>query len=212
MKSLYVNFGCGTFCPQEFTNYDGSFNLRMQRNLLLGTFARKLSAVHFPANALYADIVKGLPVKENSLKGIFSSHVLEHLSLEEMRISLRNCYKYLQPGGIFRSVLPNLQEAIENYGREKSNGNKRAAYDFMNYTFLGYEKRPASVKDLVKWRLSGHHHFWMWDYESLEIELIDAGFSKVYRSKYNASEDPYFNYAESKGRFDYNALCFEAIK
>ncbi len=212
MKSLYVNFGCGVSCPEEFTNYDGSFNLRMQRNVLIGKLVQKMSSTKFPANAHYANIAKGLPVKENSLKGIFSSHILEHLSLEEFRIAIRNCYQYLQPGGIFRSVLPNLEEAIDNYKREKSKGNKQAAFDFMNYTFLGYEKRPTSLKDIIKWRLSGHHHFWMWDFDSIQVELNNAGFSQVYKSQYHGSRDTYFNAAEATSRFDYNALCFEAIK
>jgi len=212
MKNEYINFGCGSHCPGEFTNFDGSFNLLMQRNPLLGFFVKKITSTVFPANAKYGDIVKGLPLKENSVKGIFSSHVLEHLSLEELRISLHNCYKYLQPGGTFRSVLPNLEESVHSYLSEKEKGNKSAAVDFMNYTFLGYEKRPSSIKDLIKWRLSGHHHFWMWDYEALEIELYNAGFKKVYRSSYHESADPYFNFVEMKGRFDYNALCVEAVK
>ena len=212
MVTKYVNFGCGTVCPDEFTNYDGSFNLKMQRNSIVGHVTKKISGTKFPPNALYADIVSGLPVKENSLKGIFSSHVLEHLSLDELRITLNNCYRYLEPGGIFRAVLPNLEESIDSYKREKNKGNKRAAYDFMHYTFLGYKARPKSIKDVLKWRLSGHHHFWMWDFESLEVELLNTSFTKVYKSSFNQSADPYFNYAESPGRFDYNALCIEAIK
>lgn len=212
MKNEYINFGCGIHCPDAFTNFDGSVNLLMQRNPLIGYLIKKTTTTLFPANALYGDIVKGLPLNENSVKGIFSSHVLEHLSLEELRISLKNCYKYLKPGGTFRSVLPNLEEAVNSYISEKKKGNKSAAVDFMNYTFLGYPKRPKSIMDLIKWRLSGHHHFWMWDYEALEIELYNAGFKKVYRSYYNESIDPYFKNVESKGRFDYNALCVEAIK
>lgn len=212
MKNEYVNFGCGAHCPEEFTNYDGSVNLLMQRKPLIGFFVKKMTDTVFPPNALYGNIAKGLPVGENSIKGIYSSHVLEHLSLEELRKSLRNSLKYLKPGGIFRSVLPNLEDCVQSYMAEKSSGNKLAALDFMNYTFLGYQKRPSGIIDLVKWHLSGYHHFWMWDYEALEIELYDAGFSKVYRSKYHESADPYFKYAEAKGRFDFNALCVEAIK
>lgn len=212
MKSEYINFGCGSHCPSEFTNFDGSFNLYMQRTPVVGIIVKKLTSTVFPSAACYGDIVKGLPVKENSVQGIFSSHVLEHLSLEELRTSLRNCHKYLKPGGIFRSVLPNLEESVNSYLSEKGKGNRSAAVNFMNYTFLGYEKRPSSIKDLIKWRLSGHHHFWMWDYEAIEIELYNAGFKNVYRSGYHESKDPYFNYVEMKGRFDYNALCVEAVK
>lgn len=212
MKEQYVNFGCGGACVDEFLNYDGSFNLRMQRNMLVGGLVKKMAAVKFPALAIYGDIIKGLPVKPGSLKGIYSSHVLEHLALDELRKSIRNCYAYLQPGGIFRSVLPNMEEAARSYLRDKEAGNKRAAYDFMHYTFLGYEHRPTSLKDIIKWRLSGHHHFWMWDYEALEVELLDAGFSKVTRSAYHQSADSYFNHVEVEARYDYNALCFEAVK
>ena len=132
MKSEYINFGCGSHCPSEFTNFDGSFNLYMQRTPVVGIIVKKLTSTVFPSAACYGDIVKGLPVKENSVQGIFSSHVLEHLSLEELRTSLRNCHKYLKPGGIFRSVLPNLEESVNSYLSEKGKGNRSAAVNFMN--------------------------------------------------------------------------------
>ncbi len=212
MKNEYVNFGCGTHCPEDFTNFDGSFNLKMQRMPLLGSVVKKVSGTKFPENAMYGDIIAGLPVKESSLKGIYSSHVLEHLALDDLRISLRNAHKYLKPGGRFRSVLPNLADCVRSYLAEKASGDNQAAVNFMNYTFLGYQQRPRGIKDLVKWRLSGYHHFWMWDYEALEKELYDAGFKKVSNSGFNTSEDEYFKLVEVKGRFDFNALCVEAIK
>lgn len=199
-------------CPPEFRNFDGSFNLRLQRVPVLGILVQKVSKVKFPVNAEYGDIVKGLPFKPGSISGIYSSHVLEHLALDELRICLQNSYRYLGKNGVFRAVLPNLQEAAENYLREKGRGNRNAASDFMRYTFLGYEKRPKGFWEILLWRLSGHHHFWMWDYESLEKELLDAGFSKVYKSAYSQSSDTQFCVAEQEGRFDYNALCIEAIK
>ena len=60
----------------------------------------------------YGDIVKGLPVDYASCKGIYCFHVLEHLSPDNFRIALGNTYKFLQPGGVFRFVLPDLQSNI----------------------------------------------------------------------------------------------------
>lgn len=212
MGNRYINFGCGTHCPSEFINYDGSFNLYMQRLPLIGTLVKNAVSVKFPSNAQYGDIVKGLPMEAGSADGLYSSHVLEHLPLEDLRKALRNCHRYLKPGGLFRSVLPNLEDCLRTYRDERAAGDPMAAHHFMQYTFLGYEMRPKGFVDLLKWHFSGYHHFWMWDYEAMEKELYDAGFSKVSRSGFNQSADPYFKHVEVAGRFDFNALCFEAVK
>ena len=63
----------------------------------------------FPSNVKYGDIIKGLPVEDNSCDGLYCSHTLEHLSLQDFRIALKNSYKILKKGGIFRVILPDIK-------------------------------------------------------------------------------------------------------
>ena len=80
---------------KEFLNYDSSPTLIYERIPLIGKLYKK-NKEFFPSNVMYGDIVKGLPLEENSIEGIYCSHVLEHLALNELKKSLRNIYKLLK--------------------------------------------------------------------------------------------------------------------
>ena len=69
----------------------------------------------FPANVEYGDIVKGLPVPTGSCRGIYSSHVLEHLALNDLRKALRETHRLLAEGGTFRLVVPDLEHEARTY-------------------------------------------------------------------------------------------------
>lgn len=210
-KGLYIQFGSGLSAPSSFINFDSSPTLRLQRNFLVGWLARKITQPIFPESTRYGDITRGLPVKPNSLKGVYCSHVLEHLALDDLRKALKASYLYLEPGGTFRCVLPDLYNVVSIYMRLKEKKDPEAANKLMRWTFLGYEHRPRTFIEILKWKLSGSHHFWMWDYEALASELEKVGFTKVQRSDFGLSTDPVFNEAEDKTRFE-DALCIEAVK
>jgi len=44
--------------------------------------------------------------KPTSIDSILSEHVLEHLSEEKAQIAVKECYRYLRPGGLFRVAVP----------------------------------------------------------------------------------------------------------
>lgn len=209
MNPLYVQFGCGLSNPSSFLNFDSSPNLYLQRHWLLKLFWRH--SVIYPENIQYGDIIKGLPIAPNSLKGIYSSHVLEHLSYNDCRKAIQNSFLYLKSGGIFRCVLPDLEQLLKKYQQEKHDGDSNAASRFMEYTFLGYKNRPQTIKELIKWKYTYDNHFWMWDHDSLADELLKTGFKQVTRSEYGKSADPIFNDAEDPSRFT-RSVCLEAIK
>src|ERR1700744_65996 len=108
----YVQYGSGLWAPVEWTNFDASPALRLQRLPVLGSLG-PVRSPKFPANVLYGDIVKGLPVTPRSFRAIYCSHVLEHLSLNDFRVALRNTRTLLQDRGIFRLVVPDLRVAAE---------------------------------------------------------------------------------------------------
>ena len=207
---MYVQYGCGLSAPEDWKNFDSSPTLRLQKIPLIGGIAKR--KVNFPSNVKYGDIVKGLAgVTENSCDGVYCSHVLEHLSLEDMRRALKNTYKILKKGGIFRCVLPDLEDAIKKYAQDKLNDPEGASLKFMNDTMLGLSQRPRGLKGLLVSYYGNSHHLWMWDHDSLTRELINAGFTSVRRCKFNDSADSYFRSVESEGRF-HDALALEAVK
>lgn len=207
--NLYIQFGCGMSAPNDFKNFDSSINLYLQRNYFTKLFWRH--TVVYPKTVEFGDIVKGLPISSNTVTGIYSSHVLEHLSYNDCIKALGNCYQYLKPGGILRCVLPDLSLEVKAYLAEKEAGVLNASSKFMEYSFLGYKDKPSTVWSLIRWYFSTHQHLWMWDYESLSEELSKIGFSNVYISTFGQSIDSTFNQAEDPSRFE-STLVIEAVK
>ena len=192
-----VQYGCGFSSAPAWRNFDGSPTLRFERIPLLGRLSSK-NERRFPANVEYGDIVRGLPVPDDSCELVYCSHVLEHLALEDLRTALRNTHRILRKGGIFRLVLPDLEQLVNDYVHDPS---EQAAISFVRNTALGRERRGHSLKAfLLEWLGSGQH-LWMWDYRSMARELRDAGFSGIRRAAFGDSADPAFAEVEEEQRW-----------
>ena len=211
MSMHYVQYGCGLSAPTGWENFDASPTLRLQNLPVLGAIFKKNSSTVFPDAVKYGDIIKGLPILENSCNAAYCSHTLEHLSFEDCGIALRNTYKILKPGGIFRCVVPDLESAAREYINSIDLQNADAGNVFIRQTLLGLEKRPRGLKNLLISYFGNAQHLWMWDKYSLAIELKNAGFSSVRNCAFNDSKDPQFKLVEDKGRFN-DAIALEAIK
>ncbi len=211
MEKNYVQYGCGLSAPEQWKNYDVSPTLRIQKLPVIGSLLRKQVNVVFPENVMYGDIVKGLPVMENSCDGIYCSHTLEHLSLNDFRSSLKNSYKILKKGGIFRCVLPDIEFLARSYITELDSGNRSASIRFMEYSLLGIKERPKGLNGLISSFFGNSHHLWMWDSKSLAVELASVGFVAIRDCKFNDSEDEMFKFVESEDRF-LNAVAIECRK
>lgn len=203
----YVQYGCGWSSPPGWENYDASPTLRFERIPLIGHLYTK-NASRFPANVKYGDIVRGLPITRESCSGVYASHVLEHLSLKDFRIALKNTYNLLEPGGVFRLVVPDLQILAKEY---LSSSSATASYDFMLDLGMGFEERPRGLVSLLKSYLGNSAHLWMWDFKAIVSELESAKYSEIRRCTLNDASDPKFFEVEDATRF-LNALAVEARK
>jgi hypothetical protein len=101
----------------------------------------------FPENILYWDIVGGLPLPNGSADLLYSSHVLEHLSLEDFRAALPNCRHTLHTEGTFRLVVPDLERMIDEYRAETDHD---AAIRFVANTGLGQTERPRGAAGFLR--------------------------------------------------------------
>ncbi|MEO6882862.1 MAG: methyltransferase domain-containing protein [Bacteroidia bacterium] len=212
MEKKYVQYGCGLSAPNEWTNFDVSPTLRVQKTPIIGSLLKSQLNTKFPKNVRYGDIIKGLPILDNSCDGLYCSHTLEHLALDDFRIALVNSYRILKKGMIFRCVVPDLELAARKYLRELEKGNNSASLGFVgNDTMLGLKIRPRGFKGFINSFFGNSHHLWMWDYKSLAKELSDVGFTNIRRANYNDSEDEMFKYVEDAGRFS-SALAIECKK
>lgn len=206
-NKVYVQYGCGWSAPEGWKNFDASPTLRFERLPVIGKFYTK-NEERFPVNVEFGDIVKGLPIEFESCDGIYCSHVLEHLSLEDLQTALKNTYAYLKPGGIFRMVLPDLEFSIKNY---INNNSSEAAKNFLEETYLGVKSRDRGIKNFLYSAFGNSKHLWMWDYKSLASELEKFDFADIRRAYFGDSIDNHFRVVEEIGRWE-NCLGIECKK
>lgn len=208
MKTLScVQYGCGMSAPSGWRNFDSSPTLRFERVPFIGKFYTKNES-RFPRNVEYGDIVKGLPVAAESCHAVYCSHVLEHLSLDDFRIALKNTYRILAWGGVFRLVLPDLEYHAKQYLNDPSS---EASLIFMKATLLGCESRERSFKGIVTCLFGNSKHLWMWDHKSVKYELSCAGFCEIRKAVYGDSIEEKFMEVEDRSRWE-NCVGYECRK
>ena len=205
---LYVQYGCAWSAPAGWLNFDSSPTVRFERLPVVGRLYTK-NSTRFPAAVQYGDVVAGLPVETGTCRGVYASHVLEHLCLEDCRTALRETLRILADGGIFRLVVPDLQIYAERYLTTVAAGDPEASTRFLDDTALGVRARPRTPLGLASRLFGNSAHQWMWDEHSLRAELTRAGFSAIRRAELNDSGDPMFDRAEDPDRF-VDACAMEA--
>ncbi len=141
------------------------------------------------------DINRKLPLKNNSVKYIYCSHVLEHFEKYETQNILKECFRVLKNGGVMRIVLPDLKMIIKKYNNA----------DEFNKIFFGYDK---DKKNIFNFFIRGHQ--WMYDKKSIEI-LLKQIFKKVEIKSFGVGSVPDLDRLDLKGHKDHS-LYVEVTK
>ena len=213
-----VQFGCGLSNPAGWMNYDSTPSLFVRKlpfSVKIAKVASKIIGENSPAlaknlnnvinnNAIYGDIVKGLPCEDDSVNLLYASHVLEHLPLKQFRTALAECRRILKDGGVYRLVVPNLKYYIDQYLASTSS---TKSIDFCLATGMGTE----SFANLLN-RARGDSHHIMYDLETMMNELQTSGFASVRQAFYGDSAFADFLEVEDKSRWEFPVnIGFECI-
>jgi SAM-dependent methyltransferase len=123
------------------------------------------------------DVRRKLPIADNSIEFVYSSHMLEHLHRKDAIKFLAEVERILKSGGRLRLVLPDLESLITTYNLNKN------AVEFMLGSLL-YESEESRFIDRIKLFFIGpRKHQWMYDASSLSEVLRLIGFVNVVRLK-----------------------------
>lgn len=131
----------------------------------------------------------GLPFENESVKNLYSSHFIEHLSYEESRKFLKESFRILSPNNTIRIVCPDVSIWIEKIYKNKD---KKFFSEYKKSLDEEYwENYLYNQKDYLKTNIQVFNsmiynwgHKWMWDFESLKIELEEVGFTNVKKYKH----------------------------
>lgn len=212
--NLCLHIGCGLVVANNWKNIDASPSLRVTRIPLVGrSLSSLLKAPQWPEAVQYGNIVKGLNLSAESCDLIYAAHVLEHLSFEDFQTAMRNIYAYLKPGGIFRAVVPDLEQYAKQYlqQRQDSEQRDRAAANFMVASCLGRLGTRQTFYHRLREAAANHCHQWMWDDSSLSAAFKQCGFNNTRQCYYGDWQDPRFAAVESEASYD-GAIGIEGMK
>jgi predicted SAM-dependent methyltransferase len=219
-RIVKVNLGCGPKGVVGWINIDRSYKVYLSRFPILKYILRILSWLRlisriapeeeFPAELkiIRCDVTKGLPFNDAEVDYIYSSHMFEHLTRDELIFVLKECYRVLKTGGVLRIVVPDLEILIKNYLSHKQNNDVMAADKFMESLGL-HCLRPK--KPLFNRIFGGKGHQWMYDFDSLSHRLRMVGFKKIRRCEPNVGKVPDLQLL-GEGELHPNSLYLEAEK
>lgn len=208
-KGHYVQFGCGLCAPESWINFDASPRLIIERLLGVRALIAATSGLLFPNNVKSGDIVTGLPLADGTCAGVYSSHVLEHLSRDDVPVALRNVAKLLVPGGIFRLVVPDLRWRAEEYLRSNESD---SADLFLESCMMGVRKRTRTPLGLLRNCFGNSAHLWMYDSPAMKALLYATGFVDIRNCEFGDCSDPMFTHVEQPDRFVSAGHCELAIE
>ena len=224
-----LHLGCGLNTPGGRINLDGSWNAWVVKHPIV---LRVLETLHLlPAslfdvpwshNVLIHDVRKPLPFQGSSLSAIYASHLLEHLYLEEAKRLLKECFRVLQPGGVLRMVVPDLQAVVLEYMGEKPFGNlsdgmgaiHRADRLNKRLGLRGSQSPSGNIFYRIYSALKAFHsHKWMYDADSLITYFERAGFTHVQEMELHRSRIGGIEKLEQAKRVLNGAgICIEGVK
>lgn len=177
-----VNLGSGPRAAPGWINLDGSWQARLAGRPCLARvveWATGRDAGHWSRDVRCHDVRRGLPFADRSVAIVYASHFLEHLTRDEAAFVLREAWRVLQPGGVCRMVVPDLEAAIAAYEIDRRQGRADAADRFVARLHMG-EIAPAGPALLRAYRAwtSFDRHKWMYDGASLCALFREAGFAE----------------------------------
>jgi predicted SAM-dependent methyltransferase len=174
-----LNWGCGTNPAPGWMNSD----------------IKEAPGVH-----IVADIRGGLPLEAGAVEYAVSIHALQELPYRDQVPALRELRRVLEPGGVLRLCLPDLERGFEAY--------RRGDRDY--FQVPDEDARTLGGKLAVQITWYGYSRM-VYVPEAIEELLVAAGFGAVRHTRYGETVSRYPEIVELDGRAG-ESLFVEATK
>lgn len=175
---LKLNIGCGD------VYFDGWVNIDLEAT----------------GSDLLHDVRKRLPYNDGEVSFIYNEHFIEHLSLEEGKFFLSECYRVLKVDGVLRISTPDLDYLIWKYvfRWKKQDWIKEYGYEWL-----------GTKAEMINLAFREWGHLYLYNKEELIRRLEESGFSKIKRKPFGKSSHSELNHRETRRD---SKLIVEAIK
>jgi predicted SAM-dependent methyltransferase len=140
---------------------------------------------------IYWDLRLPIPLPDNSVSKIYSSHLFEHLTYSEGQKLLKESFRLLKPGGTFSICVPNARIYVDHYL-----GVKEVPQDYFGWKPAFNNTTAIDAINYVAY-MDGEHKY-MFDQQNLLHILTAAGFANVTQRDFDPNTD--------KAERDYESL------
>lgn len=183
---IWLNVASSIYVLEDFVNLDNHIFLHYRNGLpfLKRILPKKYAGLiddyieaSGKATMVKHDCRKDLKFPDNSVDHILCSHFLEHIYPNDTDNILKSFYSVLADGGTVHLIVPDINVQVQRYLRAKERGMDDAADAFMQNSLLSKTDMGSFKYRLLEFHGGfGLQHRWMYDYESLKIKLVKAGF------------------------------------
>ena len=140
--------------------------------------------IKFGGRVINYDVTKGLPFTNSSVTNLFSSHFIEHLTYRQGIDFLKETYRVLKPGGILRIICPDIKLWISKiYERNDDKFfdvyRKTLDIDYFENEVYTEQHNLVTRSQIFNSMIFNWGHKWMWDFESIDLELTKIGFNSI---------------------------------
>lgn len=207
-KTLCVNIGAGESIQRHWKTLD-------QIGKYKGGYHYQRKGIDYPYDMCS---LAPMPFRDHQVSYFFSSHTFEHIPLRYCQFVFREAKRCLKKKGVFRIALPDYDLAYESYQKKDESFFRHSQGESLESKFLfffaSYHFDKTSVEEfLQKFRsmtaneLADHYcnlvpeasqddspgnHITWWNFEKLERELHDAGFSNIRKCSFHSSPHSVF--------------------
>ena len=208
-----LNLGCGYQTSERCINIDWSLPIRLKQSAI----GRRIAPVLITGERRIAydamrgddvmrhDLRKGIPFPDNSVDGVYHSHLFEHLDRDVVPIFLAEVLRVLRPGGVHRIVVPDLEFETRRYlssldaaadGQSSAEVHAENIYLLIDQMVRKEAAGTSQQHGFRRWaenallgdaRKRGETHQWMWDRISLPAALLESGFSRPTIARFDTS-------------------------
>ena len=188
-----INLGCGVDNPKDYLGIDGGLMIMLRSfpsivNKVLFRYFNMAEHYTFDqyfskmrsSRVIHHELKHGIPLDDDSVSAVFSSHFVEHLAKTQAIKLMRECYRALRPEGIIRICVPSLEVEVEEMQRAIEHyrvGDVEQIQKYVTWESVGFNNEYAN-----------HRH--MYDFGEMERLLTSVGFIGVSRKAYKVGDIP----------------------
>lgn len=128
-------------------------------------------------NTTYLDVTKKFPLPDNTFNFIFSEHMIEHITLPQAQVMLKESLRVLKPGGVIRITTPDMAKILPLYKPDLSEEQLK----YLDWAEKTHIEKP--LLDIHNHYINNYFHSWghqfIYDFNSMKKLLELIGFINI---------------------------------